>query len=303
MRILITSDGSRASEDAARFAALIAAPLHAEATVLGIEEGQGEGSLAETLQRIQAHLKEKEVNAEVVILRGHPLEEILRIAQEPPGYDLVVIGGSRQRRGRAFVLIGKALRIIRQVDPPVLLVLGPRTTLHRILLLSGGSRYNRHSIDLAGKIAHAASAQVTLLHVLPGPPPIFAGLIRMEEDLDRLLRSSSREGRILKSEKEALERTGAAITAKLRHGDLIEEGFKEVHLGDYDLLVAGSCPEEGAIRIYVLGDLARELLNRADCPVLIAREEREERVSLLGALGNLIGRLLGGIARRPKPEA
>jgi len=213
----------------------------------------------------------------------------------------VVLGGFSEAAGRSPMPIGKAPRIIREVEPPALLVCGRRATLHRILLLLGGLRYNRHSIDLAGEIARAASAHVTLFHVLPGPPAVFADLIRLEEDVDLLLRSKSRLGTDLRNARETLDRLGADCTVKIRQGDLVDEVFKEIRLGDYDLVVTGSRPDAGAFQTYILGDVAMEIVDGADRPVLIARAEPEERLSLLGSVARFLSGLLPALGRKKGP--
>ena len=41
--------------------------------------------------------------------------------------------------------------------------------------------------------------------------------------------------------------------------------------GEHDLIVTGTSQARGPLRHYIMGDLTRGILNRADCPVLVAR--------------------------------
>jgi len=47
--------------------------------------------------------------------------------------------------------------------------------------------------------------------------------------------------------------------------------FEEVREGDYDLIVTGTSQARGLLRHYIMGDLTRSILNRANIPVFVAR--------------------------------
>jgi nucleotide-binding universal stress UspA family protein len=52
---------------------------------------------------------------------------------------------------------------------------------------------------------------------------------------------------------------------------VIDQVFEEVREGNYDLIVTGTSQARGLLRHYIMGDLTRSILNRASCPVLVAR--------------------------------
>ena len=58
---------------------------------------------------------------------------------------------------------------------------------------------------------------------------------------------------------------------RLRHGIVIDQVFEEVRAGDYDLIVTGTSQARGLLGHYIMGDLTRSILNRANVPVLVAR--------------------------------
>jgi len=68
---------------------------------------------------------------------------------------------------------------------------------------------------------------------------------------------------------------GVSAEVRLRHGLVISEVFKEIRRGDYDLVVTGSSPEGGNLRSYIMGNITREIVNRAECPVLVVRGGEE----------------------------
>jgi nucleotide-binding universal stress UspA family protein len=275
MKLLICTDGSAQAENAVRFGGMIAGKSQAEVTILAITEKSGEeDAVFESLRRAQQMLKEHGVNAEVITKAGEPIEEIVKRTDET-SYDLVVIGAVRKGTRGPFLMSAKAYKIIKAVAPPVLVVIGDRETIKRILVCSGGEKYIDRAVQFSGAIARAVGASVTLFHVMAEPPAVYTDLIKMEEDVNLLLHSSSGLGENLRREKESLEGMGVPAEVRLRHGLVISEVFKEIRRGDYDLVVTGSSPEGGNLRSYIMGNITREIVNRAECPVLVVRGGEE----------------------------
>jgi len=275
MKILICSDGSTQAENAVRFGGLIAQAIQADTTILGITEKPGEeDKIFDSLRRSQQVLKDRDVNVELIIKAGEPIEEIVRRTEET-AYDLVVIGAIRKGTRGPFLMSAKAYKIIKAVAPPVLVVIGNRETLKRLLICSGGEKYIDKAVEFAGEIARASGASITLFHVMAEPPAVYSDLIKMEEDVNLLLHSNSGLGENLRREKEVLDRLGVTSEVRLRHGLVISEVFKEVNRGDYDLVVTGSSPVGGTLRTYIMGNITREIVNRSECPVLVVRGGEE----------------------------
>jgi nucleotide-binding universal stress UspA family protein len=275
MKILICSDGSTQAENAVRFGGLIAEAIQADTTILGITEKSGEeDKIFDSLRRSQQVLKDRNVNVELIIKAGEPIEEIVRRTEET-AYDLVVIGATRKGTRGPFLMSAKAYKIIKAVAPPVLVVIGSRETLRRLLICSGGEKYIDKAVAFAGEMARAAGASITLFHVVAEPPAVYSDLIKMEEDVNLLLHSNSGLGENLRREKEVLDRLGVMSEVRLRHGLVISEVFKEINRGDYDLVVTGSSPVAGTLRTYIMGNITREIVNRSECPVLVVRGGEE----------------------------
>jgi len=271
MKMLFCSDGSAAAENAVRFGALIAAGCHAETAVLGICEQPGtEDTLVQSLRRSQELLKEHGLDAELTTKAGQPVAEIVKRTQEIP-CDLVVIGAER-RPGRTPALRSvKAYQIIEAVTPPVLVVLGQRPALRRILLCTSGGAQAGRAVELTGLIASGAQAEVTLFHVMPAPPAMFASLLKQEGDTARWLASDSALGRGLRQQQATLTQLGLACSVRLRPGLVLPELLRELRQAEYDLVVAGSSPAGGPLRAYMLGNVAREIIDHAEWPVLVVR--------------------------------
>ena len=106
------------------------------------------------------------------------------------------------------------------------------------------------------------------------PPAIYVNLVQLEENVDQLLESKSELGTNLLRQKRELERLAVPAEVRLRHGIVIDQVFEEVRAGDYDLIVTGTSQARGLLGHYIMGDLTRSILNRANCPVLVARAGR-----------------------------
>lgn len=293
MKILFCSDGSNQAENAVRFGALIAAACQAEPTILGIAEKAGDQEpLLQALRREQDILKEHHLNAELITKAGRPVREIVKRTREE-SYDLVVIGAVRKGMRSPVWMSALAYKIIESVQPPVLVVIGERSALRRILICTSGGTQADKAVEFAGEIARHANAVVDLFHVMAEPPAMYADLIERENDASRLLASNSKLGRTLRRQKELLEQSGVFGEFRLHHGLVVPELLKVLQRTDYDLVVAGSSPAEDMLHQYVMGDVTREIIDRAELPVLVMRTEARHIV-------RRIGELVASLFRRPK---
>lgn len=271
MRILICSNGMPAADNATRIGGLMARLCHAETTLLGIaERPQDEGPLREALEKESQALQLEGVPPRIVVGAGDPIPQILKETSSST-YDLVVIGSERKRSSGWYWRSQRTYEVIKAIPPPVLVAVGDCTDLKRFLVCTGGKMFAGGAVQLAGKLAAAAGASVTLLHVMAEPPAMYADLVRLEEDLDRLLESKSELGLSLSRQKTELESMGVPVEVKIRHGMVLEQVFQEARQGHHDLIVTGSSQATGIVRQYIMGDLTRRILNRAECPVLVAR--------------------------------
>jgi nucleotide-binding universal stress UspA family protein len=270
MKILICSNGSEQADKAIRLGANVAVACQAEVTLLGIVEATGKETIMAALQRGQHLLEDKKIPAELVVKTGQPVEEIVKRTEEAH-YDLVVIGATRKETEGLFWMSSKTYKIIKSVPPPVLVVMEKISSFKRILICTGGKKYIENAVALTGQLARGMGASVTLLHVMPEPPAMYARLHRMEVNVPAILDSTSELGRNLRSQKELLESLGVPTEVHLRQGSVLEEIFREFHMGNYDLVVTGSSMNRGSLRTYMLGNVTREIVNRANCAVLVVR--------------------------------
>ncbi len=283
LNILFCYDGSRQAEKAVRFGVRIAAACRAKSTVLGIaEKNENEDTLFQALKRVENIFKEYDLEAELIATVGNPVSEIVKRTNESY-YDLVVIGASTKNPvWRLFDPVCMSVRvydIIESIAPPVLVVIGNPHGLNRILICSGGAEYMDKAVEFAGDIAHAVDAVVDLIHVMPDVPAMYSDLVSFEENADRILKSNSGLGVTLRRQKELLEHIGVFGEILVRRGDVVPELLKQLKRARYDLIVSGSLPAKERLRKYVIGDVAREIVNRAGIPVLVVRTAQEIRIA------------------------
>ena len=271
MKILICSDGMPAAESAIELAALLVGPLKAQITLLGIaEKSSDEGPLREALEKQAQSLQAQHARPGINVRTGEPVREIVDQTSKT-NYDLVIIGARWTGATGHYWRSETTYELIKAIQPPVLVAIGECKHLKRFLVCTGGKEFIEQAVQFTGKIAAAIGASVTLLHVMVEPPAVYADLVRLEEDVDRLLESKSELGTNLRREKRELERLGVSAEVRLRHGIVIDQVVEEARAGDYDLIVTGTSQARGLLRHYIMGDLTRSILNRASCPVLVAR--------------------------------
>jgi len=274
MKILICSDGTSPADSAIRIGGLLIGPTRAETTLLGIAENpRDERPLRDALEAQAGSLRAHGVAPEIVVREGEPIRQIL-IQTSKTAYDVVVIGARRKGTTGLYWRSEKTYEVIKLIPPPVLVAIGECTTLKKFLVCTGGKEFIEEAVQLTGKLAAAVGASVTLLHVMAEPPAIYADLVRMEEDVDRLLESKSELGVNLRRQKESLGRLGVPTEVRVRHGIVLDQVFAEARAGDYDLIVTGSSQAQGLLRHYIMGDVTRGILNHVNCPVLVARGGR-----------------------------
>jgi nucleotide-binding universal stress UspA family protein len=271
MKILICSDGTSSAEIAIQLGGSLAGPLKAETALLGIAEtAQDEQPLRDALQNQVQSLRERGISTEVVVHSGEPVHQILDQTSKS-NYDLVVIGARWAGAVGEYWRSKKTYEVIKTVQPPVLVAMGERKQLKRFVICTGGKEFIEQAVQFTGRLAAAVGASVTLLHVMAEPPAMYADLVQLEEDVSQLLESKSELGTNLRRQKRELERLGVSAHVRLRHGIVVDEVFAEVSAGDYDLIVTGTSQARGLLRHYIMGDLTRSILNRANVPVLVAR--------------------------------
>src|SRR5207248_9411476 len=264
LKMLLCSDSTSSEQSAFELVAVLAGPVTAETRLLGIaERAEDEQPLCKALQTQAQSLLQRGVSPDIVVRFGEPILQIVQQTSKSK-YDLVVIGARWTGAVGQYWRSKRTYEVIKAIQPPVLVAIGERKELKRFVVCTGGKEFIEQAVKFTGKLAAAVGASVTLLHVMAEPPAMFADLVRMEENVDQLLQSNSELGTNLRRQKRELDRLGVSAEVHLRHGIVIDQVFEEVRAGNYDLIVTGTSKARGMLQHYIMGDLTRDILNRAN---------------------------------------
>jgi nucleotide-binding universal stress UspA family protein len=271
MRMLLCTIGSQRREVTLQFGAQVAKALAARVTLLGVADKDARlPELTEILEKTAADLTESGLTASVRVLTGNAEAIVINEMKQTP-YDMVVLGSLAGKRSRRRLLDSVGMRIIEQASTSVLLVKGNRTALSKVLICASGTEQGHLPVWAGSAIGCGAGAKVTVLHVTEAMPAMYSGLEQMEETLAELLQSDTEMARELRWATQVVKAECEISEVKLRRGIVADEICREGRVGNYDLMVLGSSQSAGGLVRALLGDLAREVVSRAQRPVLVVR--------------------------------
>lgn len=155
------------------------------------------------------------------------------------------------------------------------------TTIRSVCVGYVNTPESEDALATAAKLAASAGASLRLLTVFD-PADYAHGILGTEEEPD--LRGRAQH---------ALDRAVASVEGSFTSGELIDGDPTEVleRLSpQFDLLVLGS-RSHGPLRALLLGRLSRELVHRADCPVMVVPHvpDLAHEVALVGGLESPVG--------------
>src|SRR3972149_2073885 len=276
MRVLICTDGSPSSEQAAALIGRLSLATTGEVTILAVREHREEqGQLTAALQRMQADLGGPRPGLQTKIVIGNPAEKILLEVEERP-CDLVGAAAPGRRGLTRFKTGTTTGRLARELHLPLLVARRVPDQVRRILICTGAERPSMETVRIGGQLASHGSADLTLLHVMSQialqpestPDELFASA-------ETAMQSDTREGLHFKEAIRILRDIGvtAKITPRLRHGLVVDEILSELDEGDYDLLAIGAHRRPGVTRWLevMLDDVAEQLMSHAPRSVLVVR--------------------------------
>ena len=181
-------------DNATRVTGLLIGQSAPAITLLGIaEQPRDEQPLRAALDKEAEALRAGKLNIEIVLRAGDPIQQIVELTTAQK-FDLTVIGTRGKGPSGLYRRSTKTYEAVKAVHSHVLVVTGECNRLKRFLVCTGGKEFIEEAVQLTGKVAAAVGASVTLLHVMAEPPAIYADLVRLEEDVDRLLASGSELG-------------------------------------------------------------------------------------------------------------
>ncbi len=210
------------------------------------------------------------ISNETVWAQGSFERALLRCLEERPGA-LTVFSDQRKPAWGRYVRVGRFRRLMAAVSSPLLRVQRSCPPPRRILVCSGGLGYTIALEKLSIHIAAAASAQITLFHVVE-PVMYEYPLSRAVRDRwSELLETNTPQARHLQNALRAAQKARVEASVLVRHGLLIHEIFDEIRTGKYDLVAVGSAYSSRTLSHLARPDVAALVAAHFDCPVLTAR--------------------------------
>jgi len=269
MRILLCVAGMPYAEAAVGFGGMIARITRSPVGLLHVVRRKEDQEAGERVL-IAARKMLSGLTVDARIRRGDPTRRIL-VEVEDCGYDLVVVGARQPTRLTEHVLGSVTQQVIRRVPISVLVARQAGPSLERVLVCTSGANVAEPVVELGAWLAGAAHARTTLLHVSSPVPSMYTGLDEIEETLPELLQTDTPLARHLRRSAKILARHQVTATLKQRHGVAADEILHETLEGNYDLIVIGASGTAGRLREWLLGNVTRQVVEHAQCSVLVVK--------------------------------
>ncbi|MGH3442257.1 MAG: universal stress protein [Nitriliruptorales bacterium] len=273
MRVLVAYDGSHDAQQAALFVARIAAPLHAEVTLLGVTTRDGDSSLLRRrLEDLSARLSTTSPEPHIRLTTGHIASQILREV-ESGDYDLLALGVRGHSALSRFLLGATSLQLVRRAPIPVIVTRRNPAELRRILVCTGGGPpHGVESLALVVEMAVATGASVEVLHVMSQLPLTAdaVGGAGLHRTAAWHVSNETDEGRHLAEVIELFTAGGVTAEAKVRYGLVVDEIVDAAKSQPADLVVVGAHGQHGILQ-FLLDDITERVIDRLDRPVLVVR--------------------------------
>jgi nucleotide-binding universal stress UspA family protein len=291
MKIVLATDGSESSEDAAKFLNHFRFSPGDEIIALHVitEIPYDDDSLANIrrfLKKVAPRILRssvsvlQSVNAKVSVIEeeGTPDSIIIKVAEDS-GADLIVMG-ARGIKGIKSLFIGSVTRsvAINSLKPVLITKPSPQVTSEgmKVLFATDGSAPARATAGLLSSLPFPDDTELTLMHVGWSPasdlPERFFMEIddKMKADLTRVRMTEFEKSKdIIHQARSLLSRRFFKIRETIKGGDPSEEILKEAEIVKPHLIAMGNRGLRG-IR-GMMGSVSRRILGHAQCHLLIGK--------------------------------
>jgi nucleotide-binding universal stress UspA family protein len=207
----------------------------------------------------------------VKLEQGDVLDNFL-VETEREAYDMVVLEARRRKkfiRDKRFLM---AQKILERSPVSVLLVRHANFTLERMLICTSGSELSDPVIRFSARLASKAGLPVTLLYVSSAVPSMYSGSEVGRDTLAEILKSGTPSSRHLHRCQDIFQEYKLDSALVLRHGVVTEAILEEAKQGRFDLIVMGATKSKKELSGFLMGDVTREVVERAQSAVLIVKQ-------------------------------
>jgi nucleotide-binding universal stress UspA family protein len=298
MKILLSTDGSKYSDGAARFLAQFDFTQNDEITVLHVVHGQpfphsGDTNYAALMQigeeiapgivdDTAGILKGLRANVSTAVTKGLPAKAIIDVAAQS-GTDMIVMG-NRGIKAIGSLLLGSVTRSVAINFPQSVLVVKPPQEKPdgplKVLFATDGSECARETERVLSLIPFHPETSVTAVYVslstyMDIPDRFCPGLDeRLKKIMAGMKEAETKHAeKVLEQAQRRLKDKFRNVAVLIKNGDPSEQIVQSARETGADVIALGS-RGMGGVR-GMLGSVARNVLSHADCSVLICKREEE----------------------------
>ena len=275
--LLVLVHPSNQNQAQERLAVDLAAHLRGRVHLLGLAASPPEKTaIVPKLEWLQSQLAAAGLVAEVTVETVET--DSAAIAIRNVGIEnrpRLVVVGDLGRNGLMQRLLGPIALDLLDALTDSLLFVPPNApiTVRHILLAIGALSYSQRAVDMAGLIAQAYSAQVTLLHTVY-PNQYAPDALVEPTNMRDFLTSDSLFAQNFRQAITFLEDRGVVVVPRLRRGSPLHQIRAETRSTPYDLAVIGSHYSAGNFA-HLMGGISQSIVRQAGIPVLVARSDLE----------------------------
>jgi nucleotide-binding universal stress UspA family protein len=297
MRVLLATDGSEFSEEAARFLTRFNFSSSDEIIILHVISeipydddyyAQVKHAIKRVAPKILASSAKilKPVSAKIATLEkdGYPDTTIIDTAVDSDA--ALIVMGARGVKGVKMLILGSSTRAVVINSPkPVLVVKNrPRdiSGKMKVLYATDGSETANEAGRLLTSLPLPDDTEITVMHIpisaFPAVPEKYSSEIEslLKEEPEKIRVASSRQGeKIIAQTREDLEKRFHKINILIKPGD----PFREILAGEKTLnpdIIAVGCRGLRGIR-GMMGSVSRRLLSHSESSVFIGKACGKER--------------------------
>lgn len=269
--LLLCTNGRDAARPALRYGVHLAELLNLPVVLLGVIERKSQefevlNSLADASQR----LEKAGIAFQQQLERGRGSIVIARHAQM--GNYLTVVGPLGRPTWRRVIQGRSFRRLQSRIETPIFYVPEERWPVRSVLLCMGGLGFARAVENLSLNLACAASASLTLLHIVEPITLDYPLAHEIQENWEEILETDTPQGRNLSAALQRIHEAGLTASLKVRQGNIVHEILDEVRSGNYDLVGMGSAYSAHSLRHLYMPNVTAEVAEAVACPVLTVRQ-------------------------------
>ena len=147
---------------------------------------------------------------------------------------------------------------------------------NKILVPLDCSKYSETSLNVAIEIAKKFNSEIGLIHVVSSREEYcrsgITGKVRVkcdvvevtEEDIPKICNE------LLNMSGQSVKAEGIPVKTLLKKGKVVGEILNTISEGEYDLVVMGA-RGQGMIKKLFIGSVSTEIIQKAQCPVLVTK--------------------------------